>query len=118
MVTFDSPRYCSHRIFFSAPVHKVDGRNVFYTVADDAGNVNDNVEWPHLTFIGTSVPELTKRSKEETKLEDVIVCTRNPLNQHLIRLYFQLPPNNTKVQLVVFDANSKGESGESQFALQ
>ncbi|XP_074577723.1 uncharacterized protein LOC141834172 [Curcuma longa] len=92
---------------FSAPVHKVDGRSVFYTVADDTGNVNDNVEWLHLTFIGTSVPELTQRLKEETKLEDIIVCTRNPLNQHLIPLCLQLPPNNTTVQLVVVDANSK-----------
>ncbi|XP_042430527.1 uncharacterized protein LOC122017093 [Zingiber officinale] len=92
---------------FSAPVHKVEGRSVFYAIADDAGNVDDSVEWPHLTFKGTSVLELTERLKEETKIDDIIVCTRNPLNQHLIPLFLHLPPNNVKIRLVVVDANSK-----------
>ncbi|XP_074561330.1 uncharacterized protein LOC141817593 [Curcuma longa] len=92
---------------FSAPVHKVEGRSVFYAIADDAGNVDDSVEWPHLTFNGTSVLELTERLREETKLDDIIVCTRNPLNQHLIPLFLHLPPNNVKIRLVIVDANSK-----------
>ncbi|URE25794.1 hypothetical protein MUK42_06353 [Musa troglodytarum] len=93
---------------FSGPLHKVEGRSIYFTVADDNGNVDDSVEWPHVTFIGTSVPELTQKLKEETKLDDIIVCTRNPLNQHLIPLYLHLPPNNTTMRLVVVDGNSKG----------
>ncbi|URE25795.1 hypothetical protein MUK42_06353 [Musa troglodytarum] len=92
---------------FSGPLHKVEGRSIYFTVADDNGNVDDSVEWPHVTFIGTSVPELTQKLKEETKLDDIIVCTRNPLNQHLIPLYLHLPPNNTTMRLVVVDGNSK-----------
>ncbi|CAL9086910.1 unnamed protein product, partial [Musa acuminata var. zebrina] len=94
---------------FSGPLHKVEGRSIYFTVADDNGNVDDSVEWPHVTFIGTSVPEVTQKLKEETKLDDIIVCTRNPLNQHLIPLYLHLPPNNTTMRLVVVDGNSKGE---------
>ncbi|THU46922.1 hypothetical protein C4D60_Mb09t10070 [Musa balbisiana] len=92
---------------FSGPLHKVEGRSIYFTVADDNGNVDDSVEWPYVTFIGTSVPELTHKLKEETKLDDIIVCTRNPLNQHLIPLYLHLPPNNTTMRLVVVDGNSK-----------
>ncbi|XP_009417145.2 uncharacterized protein LOC103997596 [Musa acuminata AAA Group] len=92
---------------FSGPLHKVEGRSIYFTVADDNGNVDDSVEWPHVTFIGTSVPEVTQKLKEETKLDDIIVCTRNPLNQHLIPLYLHLPPNNTTMRLVVVDGNSK-----------
>ncbi|WOL15237.1 hypothetical protein Cni_G24018 [Canna indica] len=92
---------------FSAPLHKVEGRSIYYTVADDNGNVDDSVQWPYLTFNGTSVPELTQMLMKETKLDDIIVCTRNPLNQHLIPLYLHLPPNNTTMRLVVVDANSK-----------
>ena len=94
---------------FSTPLHKVEGRSIYYTVADDDGNVDDSIEWPHLTFNGTSVPEVTEKLKEETELDDIIVCTKNPLNQHLIPLHLHLPPNNTTMRLVVVDANSKGE---------
>ncbi|RWW86447.1 hypothetical protein BHE74_00004776 [Ensete ventricosum] len=94
---------------FSSPLHKVEGRSIYYTVADDDGNVDDSIDWPHLTFNRTSVPELTEKLKEETELDDIIVCTKNPLNQHLIPLHLHLPPNNTTMRLVVVDANSKGE---------
>ncbi|XP_074587770.1 uncharacterized protein LOC141843622 [Curcuma longa] len=91
----------------SATLHKVEDRSIYYAVADDKGNVDDAVEWLSFTFNGTSVPELTEKLKEETHLDDIIVCTRNPLNGQLIPLLLHLPPNNTTMHLVVVEANSK-----------
>ncbi|RZR96306.1 hypothetical protein BHM03_00025297 [Ensete ventricosum] len=85
------------------------GRTIHYTVADDNGNVDASMEWSSLTFIGTSVPELTSKLKKMTRLDDIIVCTRNPLNHRLSPLYLQLPPNNRTMQLVVVDAESSCE---------
>ncbi|KAG6534162.1 hypothetical protein ZIOFF_008047 [Zingiber officinale] len=109
-------RICSHEALFSlrvqsfsssATLHKVEDRSIYYAVADNKGNVDDIVEWPSVTFNGTSVPELTEKLKEETHLDDIIVCTRNPLNGQLIPLLLHLPPNNTTIHLVVVEANSK-----------
>ncbi|CAL9773387.1 unnamed protein product, partial [Musa acuminata subsp. burmannicoides] len=95
-----------HVSFLQTPA---PGRTIHYTVADDNGNVDDSMEWPSFTFIGTSVPELTSKLKKMTRLDDIIVCTRNPLNHRLSPLYLQLPPNNRTMQLVVVDAESSCE---------
>ncbi|CAL9105395.1 unnamed protein product, partial [Musa textilis] len=95
-----------HVSFLQAPA---PGRTIHFTVADDNGNVDDSMEWPSFTFIGTSVRELTGKLKKMTRLDDIIVCTRNPLNHRLSPLYLQLPPNNRTMQLVVVDAESSCE---------
>ncbi|XP_042408441.1 uncharacterized protein LOC121997852 [Zingiber officinale] len=82
------------------------GRTIYYTVADDRGNVDDHEEWPSLTFVGTSVPELTLLLKKLTMIDDIIVCTRHPLKHNLSPIYLHLPPNNRAMRLVVVDADS------------
>ncbi|WOL08863.1 hypothetical protein Cni_G17616 [Canna indica] len=100
-----SPTTSSPQIFSSSSA-PAQGRTIYYTVADDHGGVDDSVEWPSLTYIGTSVPELTRKLKKITGLEDIILCTRNPVRDSLSPIYLQLPPNNRTISLVVVDAES------------
>ncbi|KAE8668241.1 pentatricopeptide repeat-containing protein [Hibiscus syriacus] len=81
---------------------KSEGRMVYYHVADDTGEVDDEAgEGYPLSFRGNDVAELTHKIREETGLEDIVVCTRSPLNGTLFPLRLQLPPNNTDVHVVV-----------------
>ncbi|KAL2904301.1 Purine-rich element-binding protein gamma [Bienertia sinuspersici] len=89
---------------YSPPKH--DGRLIYYHVADDYGGVDDGVEGSMFTFKGHSVVELTLKLEEETGLEDIIVCTRSPLNGKLYPLRLQLPPNNATMHIVVVPSSS------------
>ncbi|XVF84823.1 hypothetical protein PTKIN_Ptkin17bG0070300 [Pterospermum kingtungense] len=90
---------------------KSEGRTIYYHVADDSGEVDDEaVEGYSFSFKGSSVDELTHKLKEETGLEDVVVCTRSPLNGKLFPLRLQLPPNNADMHVVVVPLASKGET--------
>lgn len=92
----------------SAP--KSEGRTIYYHVADESGEVDDDVvEGYSLNFKGNGVDELTKKLKEETGLEDIVVCTRSPLNGKLYPLKLQLPPNNANMHVIVVQTSSKGE---------
>ncbi|CAH9083460.1 unnamed protein product [Cuscuta europaea] len=85
-----------------------EGRVIYYYVADDKGNVEDNgVEWPCFHFKGNGLEELSEKLEEETGLEDVIVCMRNPLNGKVIPLRLALPPNNSTMHVVVLPSSSK-----------
>lgn len=86
---------------------KQDGRVIYYHVADDYGGVNDSVEGSSFTFKGHSVAELTQKLEEETGLENILVCTRSPLNGKLYPLRLQLPPNNTTMHIVVVPSTSR-----------
>ncbi|KNA09712.1 hypothetical protein SOVF_151110 [Spinacia oleracea] len=86
---------------------KQDGRLIYYHVADDYGGVDDGVEGNSFTFKGHSVKELTQKLEEETGLEDILVCTRSPLNAKLYPLRLQLPPNNTTMHIVVVPSTSR-----------
>ncbi|KAL1197781.1 hypothetical protein V5N11_003684 [Cardamine amara subsp. amara] len=87
---------------------KSEGRVIYYHVADDEGEVeDDSVEVNSFTFKGNGVEELTKRLKEESNVEDVIVCTRSPLNGKLFPLRLQLPPNNADMTVVLVPKSSK-----------
>ena len=89
---------------------KLDGRIIYYSVADDNGDVDDEaVEGCSFTFKGNGVEELTRKMEEETGLEGIIVCTRNPLNGKLFPLRLQLPPNNATMHVVLVLSSSKGE---------
>ncbi|XP_073006385.1 uncharacterized protein [Typha latifolia] len=92
---------------FSAPPHKVEGRAIYYVVADDDGNVEGGFEGHSLTFNGTSLEELTHKLQEETELSNIIICSRNPLNNKLYPLRLQLPPNNATMHVVVVLESSK-----------
>ncbi|XP_062187819.1 uncharacterized protein LOC133891118 [Phragmites australis] len=91
---------------FSVPLHKVEGRLIHYHIGDDNGNVSDD-EGHSFTFNGTSLGELLERLKEETGLEDVIICSRSPINGKLIPLRLQLPPDNVAMHIVLVQESSK-----------
>ncbi|KQK12644.1 protein transport protein sec31 [Brachypodium distachyon] len=92
---------------FSAPLHKVEGRAIHYLIADDKGNVDDDVERHSFTFNGSNLEELTHKLQEETGLDDLIICTRSPINGKLTPLLLQLPPNNAAMHIVLVRESSK-----------
>ncbi|CAK9316661.1 unnamed protein product [Citrullus colocynthis] len=87
---------------------KSEGRTIYYHVADESGDADeDTVECSSFTFKGNGVEELTLKLKEETGIEGIIVCTRNPLNGNLCPLRLQLPPNNAIMHVVAVPESSK-----------
>uniref|UniRef100_A0A0A9GIW8 DUF569 domain-containing protein n=1 Tax=Arundo donax TaxID=35708 RepID=A0A0A9GIW8_ARUDO len=92
---------------FSAPLHKVEGRAIHYHIADDMGNVDDDTEGHSFIFNGSNLEELTHRLQEETGLDDIIICTRSPINGKLAPLRLQLPPNNAAMRIVLVRESSK-----------
>lgn len=88
----------------------MEGRTIYYHVAEDNGDVDDEgVQGYSLIFKGNGVEELTRKFEEGTGLEGVIVCTRSPLNGKLYPLRLQLPPNNVTMQVVLVLPSSKGK---------
>ncbi|CAD6341546.1 unnamed protein product [Miscanthus lutarioriparius] len=98
---------------FTVPLHKVEGRAVHYHIGDSNGEVRPDEEPHYLTFNGTSLEELLERLKEETGLDDVIMCSRSPINGKLLPLRLQLPPNNAAVHIVLVQESSKGALSSS-----
>ncbi|KAF3444743.1 hypothetical protein FNV43_RR14436 [Rhamnella rubrinervis] len=62
---------------------KAEGRTICYLVADEKGHFDDTREGLSFTFKGSGVEELKEKLKEETGLDDIVVCTRSPLNGKL-----------------------------------
>ncbi|ESQ34352.1 hypothetical protein EUTSA_v10007368mg [Eutrema salsugineum] len=86
---------------------KSDGRTIYYHIADDEGHVEDDTTVGYaFTFKGNSVAELTQTLREETCLEDAVVCTRSPLNGKLFPLRLQLPPNNGTLHVVLLPTSA------------
>ncbi|CAN8313146.1 unnamed protein product [Cochlearia groenlandica] len=86
---------------------KLDGRIIHYHIADEDGHVDEETAVGYtFTFQGHSVAELTQTLREETDLEDVVVCTRSPLNGKLFPLRLQLPPNNGTLHVVLLSSSS------------
>uniref|UniRef100_A0ACD5WES1 Uncharacterized protein n=1 Tax=Avena sativa TaxID=4498 RepID=A0ACD5WES1_AVESA len=92
---------------FSAALHKVDGRTIHYHIADDNGDVEDDIETHSFTFNGSSLEELTDKLQEETGIDDLIVCTRSPINGKLTPLLLRLPPNNAAMHIVLVRESAK-----------
>ncbi|PKA65953.1 hypothetical protein AXF42_Ash010362 [Apostasia shenzhenica] len=108
---YTSPKFSkqeSASSFSNDSPQKSEGRRIHYLIADDNGNIDDFDGEFTINFKGTSVNELTQKLEEETKLCDIIVCSRNPLNGKLYPLRLHLPPNNTTMNVVVVPATSKG----------
>lgn len=99
----------SNDSFVGSPV-KNDGRVIYYFVADDEKvDVDESIEEPSFNFKGNGVEELKQKLKEETGLDDIVVCSRNPLNGKLYPLKLHLPPNNTTMHVVVVPSSSRGQ---------
>lgn len=77
-------------------------------MADENGNFDDTSEGLSFTFKGSGVEDLKEKLKEETGLDDIVVCTRSPLNGKLFPLRLQLPPNNADMSVVVVPSLPKG----------
>ncbi|TKV90759.1 hypothetical protein SEVIR_9G050100v4 [Setaria viridis] len=92
---------------FSAPLHKVEGRAIHYHIADDLGNVDDGTEGHSFTFNGSNLEELAHKLQEKTGMDDLIICTRSPINGKLTPLRLQLPPNNAAMHIVLVQESSK-----------
>ncbi|TYH31269.1 hypothetical protein ES288_A01G160400v1 [Gossypium darwinii] len=87
---------------------KSKGRTICYHVADETGEVDDEAMEGHsFSFKGNGVDELTHKLKQETGLEDVVVCARSPLNGELFPLCLRIPPNNLDMHVVVVPLASK-----------
>ncbi|KAK3124674.1 hypothetical protein QOZ80_7BG0590460 [Eleusine coracana subsp. coracana] len=97
---------------FSVPLHKVDGRMIHYHIGDNNGNVGEDEVPRPLTFNGTSLEELLERLQEETGLDDIIMCSRSPINGKLLPLRLQLPPNNAAMNIVLVRKSSRGTYDE------
>ncbi|MCL7026747.1 hypothetical protein MKW94_026136 [Papaver nudicaule] len=94
---------------FTAPP-KADGRTIYYYVADNKGNVDNEGAADECSFMfkGNSVEELTQKLVEETGIdEDIIVCTRSSLNGNLYPLRLHLPPNNATMHVIVIKSSSR-----------
>ncbi|KAE9613445.1 hypothetical protein Lal_00016206 [Lupinus albus] len=78
---------------------KMEGRVIYYHVADESGEVSD--EGMPMIFKGYGVEELTHKFEEETGLEGIIVCNKSPLNGKLYPLRLQLPPHNVTMHVVL-----------------
>ncbi|XP_054791688.1 uncharacterized protein LOC129297381 [Prosopis cineraria] len=79
---------------------KKEGRTIFYEVGDEYGDVEPGKE-KFFTFKGSSVNELKEKLKEETGHDDILVCSRNPLNGKLYPLRLHLPPHNSDMHVIV-----------------
>lgn len=86
-----------------------EGRIIFYDVGNDNGDIDDAKKESFFTFKGSCVSELKDKLKEETGLDDIIVCCRNPLTAKLYPLRLQLPPNNIDMHVVVVPSSFEGE---------
>ncbi|KAJ0812794.1 putative actin-crosslinking [Helianthus annuus] len=91
------------------PSVKKEGRTVYYKVADDDGNLDDDAyEEASFSFNGRGVEDLAQDLEELTGLDDIIICSRNSLNGKLFPLRLALPPNNKTIHVVVVPSTSKG----------
>ncbi|KAF8092328.1 hypothetical protein N665_0417s0025 [Sinapis alba] len=82
---------------------KSEGRLIYYEMGDDCGNnINNEEGEKSLIFHGSELTELKKKLEEETGIQDLIVCSRNPLNDDkLSPLQLHLPPNNATMHIII-----------------
>jgi hypothetical protein len=87
-----------------------DLRRIFYSVAEDDGEVLalDDETYGTFMFGGQSLDELTRELQRVTGLrEDIILCMRNPLSAKLYKMRLALPQNTAPLSVVVVRSNSQ-----------
>ncbi|EOA24462.1 hypothetical protein CARUB_v10017719mg [Capsella rubella] len=92
---------------------KADGRLIYYRIGDEDGNVDETANEELFCFKGMGLEELKEKLKEETGLSDISICSKNPLNGKLYPLRLHLPPNNTKMHVVLIPSPSKGDAAST-----
>lgn len=99
-------------IFSFCSIHQAEDRAFIYVIADDAGKADDPQEVLTSRLLGTSTSELTSKLRERTGLDDVYVCARSWQDQNVfVPLHEEVPSMlECTHHLVVFNANSRGES--------
>ncbi|KAG7659029.1 hypothetical protein ISN44_As01g059590 [Arabidopsis suecica] len=91
----------------TVPPPKSEGRPIYYHIADEEGHVEEESAVGYaLTFKGNSVEQLTQALQEETSMDDVVVCTRHPLNGKLFPLRLQLPPNSGTMHVILVPSST------------
>ncbi|KAK9192005.1 hypothetical protein WN943_020621 [Citrus x changshan-huyou] len=97
---------------------KSEGRTIYYHMADETGEVDDDsLQGFAMTFKGNGVDELTQKLREELGIQDIVVCTRSPLNGKLYPLRLQLPPNNSDMHVIVVPQSSKANIFDLQVSV-
>ncbi|KAB2613935.1 hypothetical protein D8674_036251 [Pyrus ussuriensis x Pyrus communis] len=86
------------------------GRMIYYCVANKKGDVEDSLEEFSFPFKGSEVEGLKQKLKEDAGLEEIVVCSRNPLTGKLYPLRLHLPPNNHDMHIIVVPSSSKGKN--------
>ncbi|KAK4358158.1 hypothetical protein RND71_023768 [Anisodus tanguticus] len=87
-----------------------DVRLIYYHITDEFGETEEGTEGLCITFKGNGVDDLKNRLEEETGLEEIIVCTRSPLNGKLYPLCLQLPPNNANMNVIILQHHVKRQA--------
>lgn len=97
-------------VIHSPPRLGGNGRIIYYQIADEHGNVDDeNGQGYSLNFNGNNVKELALKLERYTGIQGIIVCTRSPLNGKPCPLRLHLPPNTLSMHVVVVPSLSVGE---------
>ncbi|KAL8518828.1 hypothetical protein ACS0TY_009977 [Phlomoides rotata] len=92
----------------SSPPKGSDGRQVYFYIADENGEIDEGFEELCITFKGYEVDELRTRLEDELGIDGISVCGR--FNGKLYPLRLQLPPNTTSMHVVVVPPSSQGIS--------
>ncbi|CAH1425681.1 unnamed protein product [Lactuca virosa] len=79
------------------PAAKKEGMMVYYMVVDDDRNVDDGYEETSFAFEGHGLEDLILNLEEQTWIDDIIVCSRNPLNGKLFPLWLALSPKQLRL---------------------
>ncbi|KAJ8547844.1 hypothetical protein K7X08_021080 [Anisodus acutangulus] len=107
---FSFSRQESSDSLVNSPPKLGDVRLIYYHITDEFGETEEGTEGLCITFKGNGVDDLKNRLEEETGLEEIIVCTRSPLNGKLYPLCLQLPPNNANMNVIILPASCKEAS--------
>jgi hypothetical protein len=91
-------------------VKSPDIRRIFYSVAEDDGQVlaHDVGSYGDFMFKGHGLEELTSELQRVTGIhEDIILCMKNPISEKLYKMRLALPPNKAPLSVVIVRSNSQ-----------
>lgn len=101
-----------------SPPKVSEGRLIYFHIANEYGEVENEFEELCIAFKGHQVSELASRLEEELGIHGLTVCTKSPLNGKLYPLRLHLPPNNATMHVIVLPPSSKGDNLSPFFVLE